>query len=63
MTTALRQTLRAARDERDRAQEAFVRAVIAAHDSVGYGTIAQWLELPKSTVQSMVNRYRKEQGQ
>lgn len=60
MTTVLRQAVREARDARDRAQEAFVRAVMDAREAgAGYGCIAQWLELPRSTVQSMVNRYER----
>lgn len=90
MSAILREAVREARDARDRAQEAFVRAVMDARKAgAGYGRIAQWLDQlvkcpdcddgevdgepclrcggdgrilkpwPRSTVQSMVNRYEK----
>jgi hypothetical protein len=61
MTAApLRDAVRQARDARDRALEGFARAVLEAHEAGnGYGTIASWLGMPKSTIQGIVRRYRK----
>ena len=62
MTANLQNALREARDARDRAQDAFVRAVVQANAAgAGYKRIAGWLEMPTSTIQGIVNRAKREE--